>query len=349
VNEVWTKFLIANHARIDADYELRFGDAQDEVREAATAAVIAPLLQRSVIRITGDDAEEFLLGQFTNDLRLLDEHHTQLSAYCTAQGRALAAFRVLRRDDDWLLILPTELRDSILKRLQMFVLRSRVVLEPLDDTVVLGMSGASTAAVVQDLVGTVPPESDSCTSSDAITAIRVGSRRTRFELIVPASKAPELWQQMTDQFRPVGTTAWEWLDIQDGIPSVVTETSEAFVPQMINLDALGAINFKKGCYPGQEIVARMHYLGRLKQRMYAAHVDADTVPHAGDKLYADSSADQAAGTVVNARVAPTGGSDLLAVIRIEAAEQEQVHLGAIDGPSLVLSELPYSVPEPQRS
>lgn len=348
MNEGWNQFLIENHAEIDSENELRFGDPKDEVRAAATNGVVAPLLQRSVIRVSGEDAEEFLLGQFTNDLRLLDDRHTQLSAYCTAQGRALAVFRVVRKQDGWLLILPTDLRDSIVNRLRMFVLRSKVVLEPLDETVVLGVSGASSAAAIQDLVGSTPSETDSCASSRDITAIRVGARRTRFELIVPVEQAPQLWQRLTALLRPVGTTPWEWLDIQDGIPVVLPETSETFVPQMINLDALDGINFKKGCYPGQEIVARMHYLGRLKQRMYGAHVDANDVPRAGDKLYADSFGDQAAGTVVSARVAPTGGSDLLAVIQIEAAENTTVHLGAGDGPTLTLGELPYSLPAPQR-
>lgn len=348
MNEGWNQFLIENHAEIDPENELRFGDPKDEVRAAATNGVVAPLLQRSVIRVSGEDAEEFLLGQFTNDLRLLDDQHTQLSAYCTAQGRALAVFRVLRKQDGWLLILPTNLRDSIVNRLRMFVLRSKVVLEPLDESVVLGVSGASSAAAIQDLVGSTPSETDSCASSKDITAIRVGTRRTRFEIIVPVEQAPELWQRLTALLRPVGTTPWEWLDIQDGIPIVLPETSETFVPQMINLDALDGISFKKGCYPGQEIVARMHYLGRLKQRMYGAHVDANDVPRAGDKLFADSFGDQAAGTVVSARVAPTGGSDLLAVIQIEAAENGVVHLGASDGPTLTLGELPYSLPAPQR-
>ncbi len=345
MNDEWNKFLVARSATFETDSALRFGDPRDEVRLAATETIAAPLLQRAVIRVRGEDAADFLLGQFTNDLRPLDVGHSQISAYCTAQGRMLAIFRVLRQDEGFLLILPSELRDSIIQRLRMYVLRSRVTLEPADDLVLLGLSGRNSDRIVQDILGATPPAvPDSCTATDETTVIRVGTKRTRFELLVPANRASGVWERIAGDASAVGTAAWDWLDIQDGIPVVHAETSEAFVPQMANLDALDGINFKKGCYPGQEIVARMHYLGRLKQRMYSAHMSANQLPHAGDKLYAPSFGEQAAGTVVDAQLAPTGGVDLLAVIQISAAEAGTLHLETPDGPNLSLTELPYSLP-----
>lgn len=348
MNEEWNKFLAGHMAVIEAGPSVRFGDVRDEVRIAATEIVMSPLLQRTLIQVTGEDAESFLLGQFTNDLRILDETHTQLSAYCTAQGRMLAIFRVLRPADGFTLMLPAELRDPIVQRLRMYVLRSRVTLTPVDDMVVIGLSGSGSDALVMDLFGESPATADSCVSKDGMTAIRVGTKRTRFELVIPVARAETVWDHIGQKAQAVGTAAWNWLDIQDGIPAVYAATSEAFVPQMANLDALDGINFKKGCYPGQEIVARMHYLGRLKQRMYSAHLSVDQPPEAGAKLYAPSFGEQAAGTIVDAQIAPTGGVDALAVIQIGAAEAGEVHLLATDGPNLNLTELPYSLPAAER-
>jgi folate-binding protein YgfZ len=348
VNEEWNNFLAGYKGVIEAGPSVRFGDARDEVRISATETVLAPLLQRALIRVTGDDAEDFLLGQFTNDLRVLDDTHSQLSAYCTAQGRMLAIFRVLRMTDGFMLMLPDELRDSVVQRLRMYVMRSRVTLAPVDDMVVIGLSGPGSDALLLDLFGESPAIADSCISRDGMTAIHVGAKRTRFELLVPTDRLATVWSQLSQKAHAVGTAAWNWLDIQDGIPTVRTATSEAFVPQMTNLDALDGINFKKGCYPGQEIVARMHYLGRLKQRMYGAHLSVDQPPAPGDKLYAPSFGEQAAGTIVDAQLAPTGGVDLLAVIQIGAAEAGEIHLQAADGPDLSLTELPYLLPAAER-
>jgi hypothetical protein len=136
---------------------------------------------------------------------------------------------------------------------------------------------------------------------------------------------------------------WDWLDIMAGIPGVHPETSDAFVPQMANLEIVGGVNFKKGCYPGQEIVARMQYLGKLKQRMYRARFEGNTQPHPGDSIFAPDFPGQSAGTVVAAQPAPDNGFDLLAVIQISSAEAGELHLGSETGPKLSLQNLPYPV------
>ena len=126
---------------------------------------------------------------------------------------------------------------------------------------------------------------------------------------------------------------------------IVAATQEQFVPQMVNYEALGGVSFQKGCYPGQEIVARSQYLGKLKRRMVLAHADTPAAP--GDSLYSADLGEQASGTVVNAAPAPDGGYDLLAVAQVESARTQTLHLGRPDGAALTLKPLPYAVPEPE--
>ena len=161
---------------------------------------------------------------------------------------------------------------------------------------------------------------------------------------MPAEKAPEIWDRLVPTLKPVGTPCWEWLDISRGLPWVTGPTQEAFVPQMANLELLGAINFKKGCYPGQEIVARAQYRGEVKRRLRLARVRSDTAPVPGQDLFSDDQAKQSAGTVVNAAPAPEGGFDLLAVVQLEAAASSTVRLGSPIGPVLHFRALPYASP-----
>jgi folate-binding protein YgfZ len=165
----------------------------------------------------------------------------------------------------------------------------------------------------------------------------------RYEVLLSTDHAPAALARLKGATEPRVPAYWEWLDLQAGVPTITEPTREAFVPQMANLDLIGGLSFSKGCYPGQEIVARMHYLGRLKQRMYLAHVTTDAPPQPGDKLYSTDLGTQASGTVVNAAPSPTGGYDLLAVMQIESADQQAMHWKTPDGPVLEMLELPYEV------
>ena len=168
----------------------------------------------------------------------------------------------------------------------------------------------------------------------------------RYMIASPLTQARELWERVERVARPVGYPAWQWLTIRAGVPVVTPVTTDQWVPQMANLDALGGINFQKGCYTGQEIVARTQYLGRLKERLFLLHAEDGPVPLAGERLYSSTFGDQACGTVVSAAAAPGGGSDLLAVIQIAAAASGDVHLARAGGGStaLTLLDLPYALP-----
>ena len=173
------------------------------------------------------------------------------------------------------------------------------------------------------------------------TVIRLPGKNPRFEILGPLDRVRKIWEALNVRGVPVGPEVWSWLTIQNGLPIIVPETVDAFVPQMVNMQLINGVSFKKGCYTGQEIVARMQYLGKLKRRMYLAHINASVMPPAGENLYtADSS--QSAGKIVNISPAPDGGFDLLAVIDIKRAESGTIHVGDSNGPDLQLLDLPYT-------
>lgn len=328
-----------DHGHVD-----RFGDLREEARAAAEGTVVADLSQLALLRAEGTDAQGFLQGQFSNDIREVSESRSQLSAYCNPKGRMLAVLRVFQRGTAYYLQLPAAIAEPTARRLRMFILRSKVKLDPADGELLrIGVSGPRAEAAVAAAAGAVPPTVDASQTPGDVTVLRLPGPHPRFELLAPPARMPGLWTSITATARPVGTHAWAWLDIAAGIPTVLPETVEEFVPQMANLELVGGVSFKKGCYPGQEIVARMHYLGTLKQRMVRAHLAGTACPAPGAKLYAGEFGEQSAGTVVDAQPSPHGGCDLLAVSQLTALQGGGLHLAAPTGPALELTSLPYSL------
>jgi len=344
VNDAWKSFIQSQGVILEGDRAQHFGRPAEERRAAAQGNVLADLSDSSLIRARGADTQNFLNGQLSNDIRRLDATHSQLAAWCSPKGRMLVIFRLFRRGDDILLQLPATLLETTLKRLRMFVLRAKVTLENADaDLVSFGISGPDAEKLLRDATGFAPGEINGCETRDEITVIKLAGPHPRFEVIAPMDNAMKLWTTLKSKAMPVAAPVWDWLDIMAGIPGVHPETSEAFVPQMANLEIVGGVNFKKGCYPGQEIVARMQYLGKLKQRMYRARFEGGTLPRPGDSIFAPDFPGQSAGTVVAAQPSPDNGFDLLAVIQISSAENGELHLGSETGPKLSLQTLPYSV------
>jgi hypothetical protein len=165
---------------------------------------------------------------------------------------------------------------------------------------------------------------------------------TRFVLFAEPSRAAALWDRLAARATPAGSDAWEWSLVQAGIPTIVARTQEEFVPQMANFELVGGVSFRKGCYPGQEIVARMQYRGGLKKRMARVHLEDATRPQAGDPVYAASFGEQAAGMVVSAAPAPDGGYDALVVAQIESLERDELRLGSPGGARLEVRERPLA-------
>lgn len=345
MNQAWKSFLQNQGAVLDSDRVRHFGQPEQERRQAANANVLVDLSDWSLIRARGADTQNFLNGQLSNDVRQLTAVATQLASWCSPKGRMLAIFRLFRRGDDTLLQLPASLLDSVLKRLRMFVLRAKVTLSNAEPELVsFGLSGPDAESLIKQAVGFAPDKINGCETRDALTITKLAGPQARYQVIAPVNEAMALWEKLKSKTTLAGPPVWAWLDIMAGVPSVHPPTSEAFVPQMANLEIVGGVNFKKGCYPGQEIVARMQYLGKLKQRMYRAHVAAESAPRPGDSIHAPDFPGQAAGHVVDAQPAPDGGFDLLAVVQISSAETGELRLGDEAGPQLLLQTLPYSFP-----
>lgn len=292
---------------------------------------ITPLPHLGIIRAEGEDAAKFLHGQLTQDFSLLGLSEARLAAFCSAKGRMLASFIGCKRSHtEILLVCSRDLLPATLKRLSMFVLRAKVKL-----------SDASEAFALYGLAGNAVP----APTAHAWNKTDMGAASV--VALYPADGTPRaLWLAPAGEPAPAGDAlshdAWLWGEVRSGVATLSTPVVEAFVPQMLNYESVGGVNFKKGCYPGQEVVARSQFRGTLKRRAYLAH--CATSLKAGDEVFEGGDPEQPCGTVVQAAAAPQGGFDAIVSLQISAA-QGSLHLGAPDGPGLPLLPLPYPLLE----
>jgi folate-binding protein YgfZ len=342
----WKDFLLNEGAELDhaGDRVETFGNPTRELQVINTGEVICDLSHFGLISVSGDDAATFMQGQFTNDINQVSNRHSQLSAYCNPKGRMYANFRIFKRENTFYIELPGELLKTVLKRLSMFVLRAKVTLDDASESLMrIGVSGNRISREFCDIIGVMPAKIDDCVEFGDTTIIRVPGLTPSYEIHGQLETIQSLWQQFNVDSAPVGAGAWQLLNIQAGVGVITAATSEAFVPQMTNQQLLGGISFSKGCYTGQEIVARMHYLGKLKKRMYRVRIATDDEVRAGEALFAaDSAAGQNTGAIVNAQPHPDGGYEALAVIQISDAEAGGLRLHDRNGPKIKVLELPYA-------
>ena len=307
--------------------------------------VLVPLPELGVISVSGPDAVSFLQSQLTNDVGRLGADQVQLSGYCTAKGRLLATFHQWRADDTVFLRTPREIVASVVKRLSMFVLRAKVkVTDASDAWTTYALLGAGSARVLSDAGLAVPESPWTSASTGDVRVDRVLQTPDgveRFLLTTRGASQLPLPQALAQA--PAG--AWWLSEIEAAVPTVFSATQEKFVPQMINFEVLGGVDFKKGCYPGQEIVARSQYLGKLKRRMNIARVDSAAEVRAAADVFA-SDGTQPVGTVVMAAASPAGGSALLFEAPVDRVASGSLHLQSADGPRLTLLPLPYTLFDP---
>jgi hypothetical protein len=292
-----------------------------------SSTFVADLSDNALVAVAGDDAADFLHGQFTNDVKALAVGRAQWNGWCTPKGRLFATFLLARRAEGFLLMLPAEIAAAFSRRLGMFVLRSKVKLADAGSTLArYGVSGEGAAALVRGYWGSVPAPLEAL-EKDGATC--VGLAEDRFVAWVPASSGLE--SELRAAASPAGREAWDREAVLSGVATIVAATQEAFVPQMANFELVGGVSFQKGCYPGQEIVARTQYRGILKRRMAMAHVAGDTRPAPGDSVYSPAFGEQAAGTVVNVASSPGGGFDLLVVAQIDSFVRGDLRWKSPDG------------------
>jgi folate-binding protein YgfZ len=309
---------------------------------------VAPLADLGLISVAGEDAASFLHNQLTNDVERLGLAEARLAGYCSPKGRLLATFLMWRSPGAVLLQLPRQIQGAVQKRLQMFVLRSKAKLtDASGQYAILGLAGAAAETVLRRLFTALPPTPYAKVDSDKGTLIRVAdaSGAPRYQWITTAEIAKNTWPELTRALPPVGSSIWKLSEIRAGIPQITQATQEQFVPQMVNFEAIGGVSFKKGCYPGQEIVARSQYLGKLKRRMMLASVASANV-QAGMEVFSSADPEQPCGMVVNAEQYAPGQADCLVEIKTAAMEDGTVHLASASGPALQFKPLPYALPDP---
>lgn len=339
MNTEWQEFLVSAGAVLSDGGALHFPSDKELAADSTVSAISGDV----VLRITGDEAESFLQGQFSNDIAALGIPGSQLNTWSNPKGRVLTLFRIIRDTEGYLIRMPAELVEPVQKRLKMFVLMAKVSIEQQPDLVSFGVAGNQAAKVLENSVQTLPGQVDDTVQANNITVCRVRGDVDRFEVIAPLDSALALWTDLTEVCQPTGESVWRLQNIDAGVPSIGAATTEAFVLQMLNLQHIDGVSFKKGCFPGQEVVARMQYLGKLKRRMYRAEglLENGPVPEAGAEV-SNKDVASAVGKVVDAQLVGDGTFRLLMVNAI-AATEAPLFLDKEATQPLTLLDLPYSV------
>ncbi len=292
---------------------------------------VTALRHLGVICVEGDDAASFLQGQLTQDFALLRADEARLAAYCTAKGRMQASFIGFKRTPTEIaLICSRDILPATLKRLSMFVMRAKAKLrDATDEFALYGLA----SDVARAIAGTAPVPWTRTEVGDATVVS-----------LYPADGVPlALWFAPSGQPAPVGPAlahdSWLWAEVRSGIATITTPIVEAFVPQMLNYESVGGVNFKKGCYPGQEVVARSQFRGTLKRRAYLVHCASSL--KAGDEVFHSKDAQQPCGVIAQAAQAPHGSWDAIVSMQIAAADGGTLTVASAQGPALMLSPAPY--------
>jgi folate-binding protein YgfZ len=331
MNPHWRSFLESTDGVFDGDSTelLNFGDATGELLAATQQTIVVPLTHLGLLEATGEEAKVFLHAQFTADINHLADGQAQHAGWCSAKGRMQASFIVWRDGERYLLALAADLQEATQKRLQMFVLRAKVKLAAVtDSSILLGLSGPQAEEALADAGLPCPAGAMSTSNADGTTVIRLDT--VRFMIVAPESATAVLWQKLSGKARPAGLPAWRWLDIQSAFPLVTLATKEEFVPQMADFEKIGGVSFHKGCYPGQEIVARTQYLGKVKRHLHRLSSAQALKP--GEVLYSPDNPDQSCGMVMTVAPSPAGGYEALAVVQSNFAGN--IRLGSLEGPSV---------------
>lgn len=275
MNQNWKNFLLSQNATFKCDTCISFPANADN-----NDNTIYPVAYLAILTISGKDAGQFLQGQITCNVNDVTEIKSSLGALCNPKGRAITTFLLVKTGDTFLMVLPEELLGPVKKRLQMYVLRSDVTLTDRSDQ--------------HCLIGLSHPENQAeplfATSQQELITVNFSATQSRYLIIAEAEKAIALWSDRVGNqgYQPGDSEQWRYLDILSGIPWLTTETSEEFIPQMLNLDLLGGISFNKGCYTGQEIVARTHYLGKAKRALFLAECYTPSTPAPNSTIFDDS-------------------------------------------------------------
>ncbi|WIO75157.1 hypothetical protein QP938_04410 [Porticoccaceae bacterium LTM1] len=329
----WQQFLESRNAQFKDGLVVSFGENAADYSSLQENSLLFALEDHAVITLTGGNGSQLLQGQVTCDIKTLNAENSLFGAHCTPKGRVIALFHIAQWTEDTIaLITRKDQVETLLQSLGKFAPFFKTEIRVNEEIKILGLSG--------EVAGQLPE------LSAPYKNIPLPDGRQL--LLIDNDEAQSFWEEMENKATTAGLPLWELMDIRAGLPKISTATIDSFVPQMINLQALDAISFKKGCYSGQEVVARMKYLGKLKKRMYRLSIAGNTIPTIGNAIYLPNQT-QSIGTVVNAQQADENQIELLAVLTEAAAQADALHVfgesGSNSGPlsTVTVLSLPYQL------
>ncbi|MDJ0881534.1 MAG: folate-binding protein [Gammaproteobacteria bacterium] len=316
---------------------------------------IAPLETRNslcvlsdigLLYVGGEDAADFLQNQLSNDISHIDHHTLQLSSFSNAKGRMHAVLRVIQIEGGYLLLLPRSILPLIQEELQKFVILSKVILADITDSFARIAWVTDHNELIKDHY---PTEINQVYQSDSLICIRLPEFNSQHRFLMltnDSNEAITLFDELNTVLTLNDMSSWQFQEIQSGIPTIYKDNMGAFVLQMCNLQLLDGVNFKKGCYPGQEVVARMHYLGKLKRRMYLAELKSTHCPPPAAELKSrDAQDNDGSGKVIDAVKVEHDTCLMLFSAQIDKAESNRLVLADQPESEIQLKSLPYSFPE----
>ena len=350
----WKDFLTEKGARFKDNHLVSFGApklAGLENTLLTQGPVLFDLSDTGIIKVTGEDAESFLQNQLTNDIRKVTETSHQTSAWCSHKGRIIATFRVFKHQDSYFLTVSADLLDHVIKKLNMYVMMSKVTIEDTSDSYAFfAYAGKEADKNLQNIINKssnkenskLPSEVNRTSKYKSLSILRLSGKTPSFQIFGELVDAMQLWEACSATAKSASSAHFSYLNILAGLPVITKSNSEKWIPQMVNFIAVDGVDFKKGCYPGQEVVARLNYLGKTKRRMYRIKINTDKIPAVNDTISSDS--DTAAGQILNTAINPEGEIEALAILKISEAEK-QLTLADNENASITLLELPYSLEE----
>jgi folate-binding protein YgfZ len=352
-NQKWEQFLSSQGAqRNELDLITTFGQPELERYLIKNGPVVTDLSHMALIKVSGADAKEFLQGQLSSDINEVTENKAQMSAYCDPQGNALAIFNVFKYIDNYYLAFENTLLEVVTKRLNMFILRSDVTLTIMNqDLVQIGFAGEFGDLDIQRRLNTKVKEiwetgNVQQESLEDVLVIKVPGPYHKYYIVGPCDQMIEVWKQIRINSDVTNYYDWQLLDIAAGVPSLNQYSSGQYTAQFLNLDKFNAINFKKGCFPGQEIIARLHYRGKVAKRMVRLRLESEKLLEIATSFYAtDEAGTKIKFDMIAQQADIFGGSLALAITTLKPLEKLMGELSDESGQKITIEPLPYRITE----
>ena len=353
MNQDWKQFLTEQKAQFDENDHIKtFGLPEIEHFMVKHGPIVTDLSNETLIKVSGEDAFSFLQGQFSNDLKEVNNSQAQLSSYCDPQGKVLALMTIFKVGESYYLSFDESLRDIILKRLTMFKMMSKVELEEVSELFIqIGYAGEFADLDLQRDFTVKIKETHQIQSIDSqdiqnVTVIKVPGPYHNYRLFGDLEPIKSVWKTLKSNGEAIGKLDWSLLNIVSGQPIINDKTTGKFIAQFINLDKLNAVNFKKGCYPGQEIIARMHYRGKATKRMLRMHSPVLQNFQTGDEIKLQDATERSYKfTIISAAPEIYEGTIALAISTVKALESVKGDLKNENGDLFTIEPMPYDLTE----